>query len=86
MKRLLTIVLFITAAAAAVVVAQRMMPPEPIPPTAHTVSCGEGTRTALEMPQFVETLRSAGCNHIDLEYLSDGYYLVRGTKVVIQNP
>lgn len=73
-------------ALAAVAVAQRNMPPEPIPPTAQLVVCQGPVVTALEAPQAIENLRLQGCNHIELDYLTDGYYLMHGERLIVQNP
>lgn len=58
-------------------------PPEPIPPTAAAMSCGQGVRRSFELEQLIEQFHTAGCNHIDLDYIADGFYLVRGTKILI---
>ena len=69
----------------AVIFGQRtpVPPPEPIPPTATAMSCGQRMLRSFELEQAVDQFHTDGCNHIDLDYIADGFYLVRGTKILI---
>lgn len=58
-------------------------PPEPVPPTAAAMSCGQMVLRSFELQQAIDQFHAAGCSHIDLDYIADGYYLVRGTKILI---
>lgn len=59
------------------------MPPSPVPPNAMSVSCGEGVYTAAEIGGAAEGMRLAGCTHIEFEYLQDGFYLGRASRIVV---
>jgi hypothetical protein len=61
-------------------------PPEPIPPAAYTVVCGTAVVEPGGVPGMIEQFRAAGCNHSDVDYLTDGFYLVRATRIVIESP
>lgn len=61
-------------------------PPEPIPPAAYTVVCGSAVVEPGGVPGMIEQFRAAGCNHSDVDYLTDGFYFVRSTRIVIESP
>jgi hypothetical protein len=83
MKKLLLIVIIL---ASCLIAQDKGGPPQPIPPTAHLEICESGVIETAVLSTAADIMRENGCEHVEFDYIWDGFWIGHGYRKVVKNP